>query len=63
MFFYGANMKILAFLTFFLTLTSLFAQNTPATKGDIKMILEQMREDNRILREDMNKRFEQVETF
>ena len=61
MLFYGANMKILAFLTLFLTFTSLFAQNTPATKDDIKMILEQMREDNRILREDMNKRFEQVD--
>ena len=39
---YDANMKILAFLTLFFTFTSLFAQNTHATKDDIKMILREM---------------------
>ena len=53
-------MKKFCLISFFLFGTiSVLSQ--PATKEDIKLLIEQMREDNRILREDMNKRFEQVD--
>ena len=52
-------MKSFIFLFFISFPFSVFSQ--AATKQDIKMLVEQMREDHRILREDINKRFEQVD--
>ena len=53
-------MKSFIFLfLFILSPVALFSQN--ATKQDIKMLIEQMREEHRILREDMNKRFEMMD--
>ena len=52
-------MKSFIFLFFISFPFSVFSQ--AATKQDIKMLVEQMREDHRILREEMNKRFEQMQ--
>ena len=52
-------MKSFIFLLFISFPFSVFSQ--AATKQDIKMLVEQIREDHRILREDINKRFEQVD--
>ena len=51
--------KLLFFSLIFCFNISLFSE--PATKADIRLIIEQTREEHRVLREDMNKRFEQVD--
>ena len=47
---------------FLLTLnTHIFSNSNLATKDDIKMLIEQMREEHKIMREETNKRFEMMQ--
>ena len=46
---------------FLLTLnTHIFSNSNVATKDDIKMLIEQMREEHKIMREETNRRFEDM---
>ena len=54
-------MKVI-FVLFLLTLnTNVFSNSNLATKDDIKMLIEQMKEEHRTMREDTNKRFEMMQ--
>ena len=53
-------MKNLLILLLFISSTHIFSNSNVATKDDIKMLIEQMREEHKIMREETNRRFEET---
>ena len=51
-------MKNLLILLLFISSTHIFSNSNVATKDDIKILIEQMREEHKIMREETNRRFE-----
>ena len=63
-------MKNLLILLLFISSTHIFSNSNVATKDDIKMLIEQMREEHkimreehRIMREETNRRFEDLDVL
>ena len=54
-------MKNLFILLFFISSTGLFSNSNVATKEDIKMLIEQMREEHKIMREETNRRLDMMQ--
>ena len=54
-------MKNLFILLFFISSTCLFSNSNVATKEDIKMLIEQMREEHKVMREETNRRLDMMQ--
>ena len=53
-------MKNSLILLLFISSTHIFSNSNVATKDDIKILIEQMREEHKIMREETNRRFEET---